>query len=165
MRPPSDTLLPPRPLTLAHRPRRARRLHAPAAATAPAAADDTALAMSAGEDDDDMCEPFITPDGDMVEVRAWFFLAMGAGHALGAPSRPSRRRRPPPPSRLFISRASPPPVHTHTHTQQVMCGDYGFRSGAGRLYQGGDGEVPESAFALVREKGRARGWVRRAPFH
>ena len=34
-----------------------------------------------------------------------------------------------------------------------MCGDYGFRSGVGRLYQGGDGEVPASAFTLVRRGG------------
>ena len=33
--------------------------------------------------------------------------------------------------------------------QEVMCCDYGFRSGFGRLYQGGDGEIPKSAFALV----------------
>ncbi len=34
--------------------------------------------------------------------------------------------------------------------QEVMCCDYGFRSGFGRLYQGGDGEIPKSALALVR---------------
>ena len=34
--------------------------------------------------------------------------------------------------------------------QEVMCCDYGFRSGFGRLYQGGDGEIPKNAFALVR---------------
>jgi len=34
--------------------------------------------------------------------------------------------------------------------QEVMCCDYGFRSGFGRLYQGGDGEIPKSAIALVR---------------
>lgn len=34
---------------------------------------------------------------------------------------------------------------------EVMCCDYGFRSGFGRLYQGGDGEIPKSAFALVRD--------------
>ncbi len=31
-----------------------------------------------------------------------------------------------------------------------MCADYGFRSGAGRLYQGRDGEVPEGVLGLVR---------------
>ena len=34
--------------------------------------------------------------------------------------------------------------------QEVMCCDYGFRSGFGRLYQGGDGEIPKNAFSLVR---------------
>lgn len=34
--------------------------------------------------------------------------------------------------------------------QEVMCCDYGFRSGFGRLYQGGDGEIPKNFFALVR---------------
>ncbi len=33
--------------------------------------------------------------------------------------------------------------------QEVMCCDYGFRSGFGRLYQGGDGEIPKNFFALV----------------
>ncbi len=33
--------------------------------------------------------------------------------------------------------------------QEVMCCDYGFRSGFGRLYQGGDGEIPKNALALV----------------
>ncbi|BDA41368.1 probable ubiquinol oxidase 4, chloroplastic/chromoplastic at C-terminar half [Coccomyxa sp. Obi] len=32
--------------------------------------------------------------------------------------------------------------------QEVMCCDYGFRSGFGRLYQGGDGEIPKNFFAL-----------------
>lgn len=32
-----------------------------------------------------------------------------------------------------------------------MCGDYGFRSGFGRLYQGGDGEIPAAAWELVRK--------------
>ena len=41
-------------------------------------------------------------------------------------------------------------------SSQVMCGDYGFRSGVGRLYQGGDGEVPASAFVLVRMRERER---------
>ena len=36
--------------------------------------------------------------------------------------------------------------------QEVMCCDYGFRSGFGRLYQGGDGEIPKNAFALVRAR-------------
>lgn len=42
-----------------------------------------------------------------------------------------------------------------------MCGDYGFRSGFGRLYQGGDGEIPAAAWELVRkvveEEERGRG--------
>ena len=33
--------------------------------------------------------------------------------------------------------------------QEVMCADYGFRSGFGRLYQGGDGEIPKNFFQLV----------------
>jgi hypothetical protein len=33
-----------------------------------------------------------------------------------------------------------------------MCGDYGFRSGFGRLYQGGDGEIPAAAWELVRRE-------------
>ena len=33
---------------------------------------------------------------------------------------------------------------------QVMCCDYGFRSGFGRLYQGEDGEIPKNIFQLVR---------------
>ncbi len=41
--------------------------------------------------------------------------------------------------------------------QEVMCCDYGFRSGFGRLYQGGDGEIPKSAFALVRSSLAAKG--------
>ena len=32
---------------------------------------------------------------------------------------------------------------------QAMCCDYGFRSGFGRLYQGGDGEIPKNLFELV----------------
>ena len=32
---------------------------------------------------------------------------------------------------------------------QVMCCDYGFRSGFGRLYQGEDGEIPKNIFQLV----------------
>ena len=40
--------------------------------------------------------------------------------------------------------------------QEVMCCDYGFRSGFGRLYQGGDGEIPKSAFALVRSSATAK---------
>ena len=35
-----------------------------------------------------------------------------------------------------------------------MCCDYGFRSGFGRLYQGGDGEIPKNLFALV-----SRAWI------
>ena len=34
--------------------------------------------------------------------------------------------------------------------KEVLCYDYGFRSGFGRLYQGGDGEIPKGFFALVR---------------
>lgn len=30
-----------------------------------------------------------------------------------------------------------------------MCADYGFRSGAGRLYQEGYGEVPKNVWQLV----------------
>lgn len=32
---------------------------------------------------------------------------------------------------------------------EVMCCDYGFRSGFGRLYQGEDGEIPLNIFQLV----------------
>ena len=35
------------------------------------------------------------------------------------------------------------------HPVQAMCCDYGFRSGFGRLYQGGDGEIPKNLFVLV----------------
>ncbi len=39
----------------------------------------------------------------------------------------------------------------HAHgCAQVMCADYGFRSGNMRLYQDEYGSVPGSAFALVR---------------
>lgn len=38
----------------------------------------------------------------------------------------------------------------HPLPPQIMCGDYGFRSGFGRMYQGGDGEKPRSGLALVR---------------
>lgn len=34
---------------------------------------------------------------------------------------------------------------------QAMCADYGFRSGAGRLYQDKYGEVPKSIVDLVRQ--------------
>lgn len=34
--------------------------------------------------------------------------------------------------------------------KEVLCYDYGFRSGFGRLYQGGDGEIPKGFFALAR---------------
>ncbi len=37
-----------------------------------------------------------------------------------------------------------------TSCVQVMCCDYGFRSGFGRLYQEGYGEVPKNVFELVR---------------
>jgi ubiquinol oxidase len=40
-------------------------------------------------------------------------------------------------------------VGTDGEVQEVMCCDYGFRSGFGRLYQGGDGEIPKNFFALV----------------
>lgn len=33
---------------------------------------------------------------------------------------------------------------------QVMCVDYGFRSGFGRINQGGDGEIPKNILGLVR---------------
>ena len=39
---------------------------------------------------------------------------------------------------------------------QAMCCDYGFRSGFGRLYQGGDGEIPKNFLQLVRTQLRAR---------
>ena len=41
--------------------------------------------------------------------------------------------------------------------QEVMCADYGFRSGFGRLYQGGDGEIPKNFFQLVRGLHRRNG--------
>ena len=65
--------------------------------------------------------------------------------ARGSRSR-SFFRRPP----CFLSHR--PPLLSLSPLQ-VMCGDYGFRSGVGRLYQGGDGEVPASAFTLVRRGG------------
>jgi hypothetical protein len=34
---------------------------------------------------------------------------------------------------------------------RVMCCDYGFRAGAGRLYQDNYGEVPQNVFRMVRE--------------
>ncbi|KAK9834268.1 hypothetical protein WJX81_001729 [Elliptochloris bilobata] len=34
------------------------------------------------------------------------------------------------------------------NVREVLCYDYGFRSGFGRLYQGGDGEIPKGFFAL-----------------
>ena len=44
-------------------------------------------------------------------------------------------------------------AHTHTHTYhsaQVMCADYGFRSGVGRMYSdSGDGTIPVSGFELA----------------
>jgi hypothetical protein len=40
---------------------------------------------------------------------------------------------------------------------QVMCCDYGFRSGFGRLYQGGDGEIPANFFSLVRSRPAQKG--------
>ena len=36
------------------------------------------------------------------------------------------------------------------NVKEVLCYDYGFRSGFGRLYQGGDGEIPKGFFALAR---------------
>lgn len=35
---------------------------------------------------------------------------------------------------------------------RVMCCDYGFRAGAGRMYQDNYGEVPENVFVMVRSK-------------
>lgn len=66
---------------------------------------------------------------------------MGRGRRRMRPSNP--RPRTPWPT-LF-----PPP--------QVMCGDYGFRSGASRMYQGEDGEVPGSGVSLVRRDGEDEG--------
>ncbi len=40
--------------------------------------------------------------------------------------------------------------------KEVLCYDYGFRSGFGRLYQGGDGEIPKGFLALVRPRGSDR---------
>jgi ubiquinol oxidase len=47
-----------------------------------------------------------------------------------------------------------------------MCGDYGFRSGFGRLYQGGDAQKPASGLALVSgrdERTRSRPFLSRPP--
>ena len=38
------------------------------------------------------------------------------------------------------------------NVKEVLCYDYGFRSGFGRLYQGGDGEIPKGFFALARPR-------------
>lgn len=44
----------------------------------------------------------------------------------------------------------------HCASAQVMCCDYGFRSNAGRLYQEGYGQIPKSAWGLVRQQLAAR---------
>jgi len=40
---------------------------------------------------------------------------------------------------------------------RVMCCDYGFRTGSGRLYQDMYGEVPDNVFAIV-SVGGSGGW-------
>jgi len=47
--------------------------------------------------------------------------------------------------------------------KEVLCYDYGFRSGFGRLYQGGDGEIPKSFLALVRPAASGRAVWHAAP--
>lgn len=111
---------------------------------------------SSSGDDDDTCEVYVTPEGEVVEVRVRVSKERGkevAFHlvsslvALGEKKRKlaSTHRRP------FSSLASLPPQNLKSK-QQIMCGDYGFRSGFGRLYQGGDGEIPAAAWELVRRE-------------
>ena len=84
-----------------------------------------------------MCELYETPDGELVEVRKeregrerekGGRGEVGGGSDAATPDHPF----------------SNPPL-----LSQVMCGDYGFRSGFGRLYQGGDAQKPASGLALV----------------
>jgi len=37
----------------------------------------------------------------------------------------------------------------HLHPSQVLCSDYGYRSGVGRMYQSADGTIPVSGFELA----------------
>lgn len=42
---------------------------------------------------------------------------------------------------------------------RVMCCDYGFRTGSGRLYQEAYGEVPANVFVMVRLSHLSSTWV------
>ena len=73
------------------------------------------------------CPVFVDKDGNVMEVSCSPYAAVVASTLL-----PARH------------------IEFHNVVLQAMCTDYGFRSGFGRLYQGGDGEIPKNLFELVR---------------